>query len=215
MKIESIIKRKKGTIVKMEDPRVTYHFKPEGGIFDNPHVATVEDEGHARLFLRVDEAYRLFEGEAPAPLPDQEVEQPLGASILTAGSYKITGGETVEATVLVNMAFDDSEMDIEDWNALSDDERGVRISAVLNELQADVADDALVAEKQPEATKEPVNQEPVAQEGVGLPEKVTAIDPDDFGRDELVEMFQKRFGRQPSRQMKKEDIARALSADDE
>lgn len=210
MKIESIIKRKKGTVVKMDHPTITYKFAPENGDFEEPHVAVVTDEGHARLFLRHTEAYRLYEGEAPAPLPEVEGPQPLGSSVITATSYKIMGGDTVDVRVLINMALDDSELEVEDWNALSDAERGDRINVVLNELQgSEVAEEekpAAPVEKVDENTEEQ-KEEPAAVTG--------ALNPDDFTRPQLVEMFQKRFGRKPSTQMDKPAIARALSQDDE
>lgn len=209
MKIESIIKRKKGTVVKMDHPTITYKFAPENGDFEEPHVAVVTDEGHARLFLRHTEAYRLYEGEAPAPLPEVEEPRPLGSSVITDTSYKIMGGDTVDVRVLINMALDDSELEVEDWNALSDAERGERINVVLKELQG-----SEVAEEEPAAPVEKVEEE--TEEQKEEPAAVNgALNPDDFTRPQLVEMFQKRFGRKPSTQMGKPAIARALSQDDE
>ena len=44
MKLESIIRRENGTIVKMDAPTKTYHFKPE--VPEGPHVADVDIEHH-------------------------------------------------------------------------------------------------------------------------------------------------------------------------
>lgn len=216
MKIECIIKRKKGTIVKMDNPTITYKFLPESGNFEDPHVATVEDAGHARLFLRHDEAYRLHEGKAPDPLPEEEEVEALGSSLVTGENYTIKGGDTVSLQVIINMALDDSGLEVEDWNKLSDDYRGQRIQAVLDELK----DVPPAQEQQPEQQKpqeQEAKEEQSAQET--QPEQNTeangAVNPDDFTRPQLADMFKKRFGRKPSTQMDKAAIARALSQDDE
>lgn len=203
MKIESIIKRKKGTVVKMDNPPVTYKFLPENGDFEGPHVAVIEDEGHARLFLRHDEAYRLFEGEAPAPLPEQTGPEPLGSSLVTGETYTITGGDTVDVKVIINMAIDDDGLEVEEWNALSDEDRGQRIKAVLAQLKG------TEQEKAPEVEPEAPEEKPAAP---AVTESAESAAPD---RKDLVEQFVKRFGRRPSNKMKAEDIARALAADDE
>lgn len=63
MKIESILKRAKGTIVVLGTQK--YHFQPEqpGG----PHVAEVADEGHAERFLAIREGYRAVPSKVAAP----------------------------------------------------------------------------------------------------------------------------------------------------
>lgn len=219
MKIECTIKRSKGTIVKMDNPSVTYKFAPESDNFEDPHVSVVEDDGHARLFLRIDEAYRLYEGEAPKPLPEKEEVQPLGSSLVTGENYTIVGGDTVDLAVIVNMAFDDSGLEVEDWNKLSDEDRGERIKAVLADLKGKEPEDNQNPDNDPPPPP-PADTENLNQENNGAPNPAAATDnaainPEDFTRPELAEMFKKRFGRNPSTQMDKKAIARALSQDDE
>ncbi len=217
MKIESIIKRKKGTTVKMDDPKITYKFLPERDNFEDPNIAVVEDEGHARLFLRAKEAYRLHEGKEPAPLPEQDEVLPLGSSLINGENYTIKGGDTVAVQVIINMAQDDSGLEVEEWNDLSDEERGEHMQAVLDDLKGNDPDDNKPADNNPTPAEE--EKPKLQEEAQENPREETAakgaINPDDFSRDQLVEQFQKRFGRKPSTQMKKEDIARALNQDDE
>ena len=73
MKLESIIRRENGTIVKMDAPTKTYHFKPE--VPEGPHVADVDIEHHARAMLRVKEGYRLVAGETLPPEIEEELKK--------------------------------------------------------------------------------------------------------------------------------------------
>lgn len=62
MLIESIIKRAGGTEVPMPvegADDITYHFKPQDGKFDSPHVAEVASEAHAARFLAITEGFKI------------------------------------------------------------------------------------------------------------------------------------------------------------
>lgn len=62
MLIESIIKRAGGTEVPMPvegADDITYHFKPQDGKFDSPHVAEVANEAHAARFLAITEGFKI------------------------------------------------------------------------------------------------------------------------------------------------------------
>lgn len=68
MLIESIIKRAGGTVITMPTegkPDTEYHFKPEDGLFDSPHVAEVNIQQHVDRFLSISEGFRVpgFDGE--------------------------------------------------------------------------------------------------------------------------------------------------------
>lgn len=73
MKIESLIKRAKGTQIRLG--KTDYDFQPEkeGG----PHVCEVKDQQHIALLLSIREGYRMAgeaapEQEAPAEIPADE-----------------------------------------------------------------------------------------------------------------------------------------------
>lgn len=69
MKIELKLKRTGGSEIDMGDG-TAYHFKPEDGRHESPHVAEVGDSGHVKRLLSI-EGYDIFDPEAPGaePLP--------------------------------------------------------------------------------------------------------------------------------------------------
>lgn len=141
MKLESIIRRENGTIVKMDAPTKTYHFKPE--VPEGPHVADVDIEHHARAMLRVKEGYRLVAGETLPPEIEEELEPiKLNGSIVHNASYTIHG-ETFTLEELVQVACDDSGLTPEEWNELPDQSRYAYIDASLKELQDGTQGDTL------------------------------------------------------------------------
>lgn len=212
MKIESLIKRKKGTQVQLEAPRKVYHFKPETGVLADPHVCEVENEGHIRALLKIREGFRPAVGEEAPAAEEQDVRQLNGSSVHDA-KYTIKGGDTIELSDLVNMAFDDSGLDEDEWNALVDQERYEYIDTTLRELQEGFKDDvAPEATEQTEAAEQPESPEAPEATEEAKPE-AKADEPLD--RKALVAQFKERFGRAPSNKMKAEEIARALSEKDD
>lgn len=138
MKIESLIKRKGGTLVEMDAPKRSYRFQPEDGVHESPHVADVDVDSHAKQFLRIREGFRLAEGEEgpkQAHKDDNEPHEKLNGSNVHSAVYPIKGGETIELNDLVEMAFSDSGLEYEDWQELADQERYDYINATLQELQ--------------------------------------------------------------------------------
>lgn len=79
MKIESILKRHGGTTVDLG--HATYHFAPESGNHDDPHVCDVEDEDDLAKLLAIPEGFRLARAAAaraaaPAAPPPRTVIPP-------------------------------------------------------------------------------------------------------------------------------------------
>lgn len=72
MQIELSIKRPGGTEVDMPNEGqadTRYHFKPvDASRADSPHVANVENDDHAEMFLRADPSYRIFKAGAKVEL---------------------------------------------------------------------------------------------------------------------------------------------------
>ena len=97
MKIESIIRRAKGTKVTFDD--TTYHFKPEDP--KGPHVAEVKDEEHIERFLAIPEGFREAEKPAKAaPAKPTVPEQPAasaGATVLQGEDGAGEAGGNAEA----------------------------------------------------------------------------------------------------------------------
>ena len=215
MKIESLIKRKGGSVVEMDAPSRTYHFAPVSGKHEDPHVADVDEQSHIRALLRIREGFRVLEGEAQHDDPVHDDDLQLVGSNIHSASYKIKGGETISLDELVSMAFQDSGLDQDQWNNASDEERYGFIDATLLELQ--------LGEGEPEPVKqqEEPDVEPAAtqqtEEQAPPPAQEPATEQQELGsmsRADLSDLYQKRFGRKPSTRMTIADIANALSEED-
>lgn len=192
--IESIIKRNGGT--KVELGGVQYHFKPQA---TGAHVASVEDEAHARRFLAIREGFRRYEGElteedtGPAKVEPPKVAGILYGSSVHPATFEI-GGKTVSLGEVVAAAFDNQAaqngMTSAEWNALTDDERHDLIDQELD-LMAEQAG----GESEGEAT-DPSQSEP---QGKPMTE-----------RQELALQYKAKFGKNPPHAMKTENILAKL-----
>lgn len=218
MKIESLIKRKNGTKVQLDAPKREYHFAPESGNFNDPHVCEVEEESHARILLRISGGYRLAEGEKG--LPDEDINPPrLKGSAVHDARYTIKGGDVVELEDLVNMAFEDSGLDEDDWNELADQQRYEYIDTTLRELQEGFhetndagkpGDD----EKTGDAKDNNEGKDESQQEEKPKAEEKPK-DGDLPPRKELVAAFKEKFGRNPSNKMSVEDLYHAINENED
>lgn len=177
MKIESIIKRKGGTVIEMEAPKRTYNFVPENGIHESPHVAEVDVVNHAQQLLRISEGFRSADGE-PAPLDTTEqtldpAETLLGSNV-HAATYALSGGSSITLGELVLEAFNDSGLTHKMWNDLVDQERYEYIDATLRELQ----EGSELEEQQPAPILQPVVEQtaPVVQEQPAAPEQPPVVE---------------------------------------
>ena len=217
MKIESLIKRKNGTKVQLDDPKREYHFSPESGNFKDPHVCEVEEESHARILLRISGGYRLAEGET-AP-PDEDITPPrLKGSAVHDARYTIKGGDVVELEDLVNMAFEDSSLDEDGWNELADQQRYEYIDTTLRELQEgfhETNDDSKPGDDENTGDADDNNggkDENQQEENPQQEEKPK--DGDLPPRKELVAAFKEKFGRNPSNKLSVEDLYNAINEKD-
>lgn len=132
MKIESLIQRKDGTRVDMDAPKRQYHFKPTEQ--DARHIADVDVDHHAKALLRIKEGYRAVDAEDDTFGNDEPNERQLNGSTIHNASYTIKGGDVIGLSDLIDMAFDDSGLTEEEWNALDDADRYVYIDTTLKEL---------------------------------------------------------------------------------
>lgn len=243
MKIESLIKRSGGTKIDMDAPKRQYHFKPTEE--DDRHIADVDVEHHAKTFLRIKEGYRavdaddLDDDQDDNPLPTRELK----SSLIHNATYTIKGGDVIELEDLVNMAFDDSGLDEDGWNDLSDQERYEFIDATLKELQEGVHGDGEESKVQ---TQEPANasgdtadnkpaddtaadqngDNDTSEAAKSVDAAAASVNPDQNGngvnddlegltRKQLEPIYKQRFGRLPSSQMTVPQIRAALSEDDD
>lgn len=136
MLIESLIKRKGGTVIELEAPKAAYHFQPTET--DARHIADVGISHHAKQLLRIKEGFRAVD-DADLEDDDQGQGEDTGRNLIGSNvhnaEYTILGGDTISLSDLINMAFDDSGLDEQAWNDLADQERYDFINATLKELQ--------------------------------------------------------------------------------
>lgn len=243
MKIESLIKRIGGTFVDMEAPTKQYHFKPTDE--DDRHIANVDLEHHAKALLRIKEGYRAVDAEDDKPENDPVPDRQLNGSVVHNASYTIKGGDTILLADLIDMAFDDSGLSEEEWNALDDNDRYVYINTTLKELvdgeHGEVAEQTAQTQADQSTTvpSDPVGQsaqidtaadttgnqdtnvEAKSADVVDSPAKEDTDangipdNLDDLKGEALITAYEKKFGRKPSSKMKVDDIRRALSEDDD
>lgn len=231
MKIESIIKRPGGSIIEMPNPKRVYTFAPESGNHEDPHIADVNEEGHAVAFLRITEGFRLAEGEE-APEVISQAKKLLGDQTLIGSNihnakYELTGGTTITLGELVQEAFEDSGLTAEQWNELADQERYEYIDATLLELQSDdpkpegqeitpPVEQKPVDEPKPAAAE--LKQEQVTDPKPEAPKAPQTSEPkplSEMERKELVELYKARFNKNPSTKMQVPDLIHALSESDD
>lgn len=196
MKIECTLKRKGGTHVDIGGK--SYHFAPQE---DGRHVADVDSDAHIERFLAVPEAYRILRAPGadttPVLAPDgshpSDVPQPTtllpGQVLYGSNAHPATfdiGGKTYQLGDIVLLAFQDSGLDVENWNDLDDDTRATKIDLVLDALEAgEITVEAAVA-----PASQPSEDDELAA---------------------LVEQYKDRFGKSP-RNMKAETIRAKLAA---
>lgn len=86
MKVESLIKRKGGSVIEFgHPPKVTkFHFKPESDDIDAPHVCEVPDTSpYLGMLLGVKEGFRVYGADDD----DGEQEPPKSDSYATVNPY--------------------------------------------------------------------------------------------------------------------------------
>lgn len=151
MKIECILKRPGGTMVRLGS--TAYHFKPDE--LDR-HVAAVDDQDHQKAFLSITEGYRSLDPLPPRPVSLDEALAALRAQIPDADpahlAQIITGGITPAVNPVAPRAAAQTPVEQEVSNAdeaeaepeAEDDEKGGEDEAE-DDLEA-MSDDDLRAE---------------------------------------------------------------------
>lgn len=148
MQIECILKRPGGTRVTLEG--IEYHFAPQA---DNAHVAEVESEPHCKRLLNIPEAYQPYRpvaaGVAQTTVPVNKlntiaptVPTPVAPPVLLGSSvhpesFNLSEGRTVQLGEVVARAQSTSGLTVEQWNALTDDERAAKIDATLDVMASE------------------------------------------------------------------------------
>lgn len=240
MKIESLIRRAKGTLVELDDK--TYHFKPTES--DERHLAEVGIESHAKRLLSITEGYALADGgESPFPVPQQQGN--IAGSQVHAAQYTLLNGEILSLDELTSRAFKESGLSIGEWNDLSDEDRYAQIDTTLGEIMdeseprekhydaPEVGDDAdneqeeqeepgevktITVQPQQEAPETgdetpPAVTEKPATEPKPAADKSVAEEPVELDREALAKLFEAKFNRKPNGKLSARSIQKALEED--
>lgn len=237
MKIESLIRRAKGTLVELDDK--TYHFKPTET--DARHLAEVGVESHAKRLLSITEGYALADGgESPFPVPQQQGA--IAGSQVHAAQYTLLNGDTLSLDELTSRAFRESGLSIGEWNDLSDEDRYGHIDTTLGEIMEEskpreqhydapeIEEPAVeeLEEEPPLTTITPTEEPPAGDAQPETPaadakqtavadkpvtEKPVAEEPAELDRDELAKQFEAKFGRKPNGKLSARSIQKALEED--
>lgn len=193
MKIACLGLREGGTKVDLDG--LEYHFEP---LEDGKHVAVVEDEAHIDRFLSISDHYKVYHGaltpKNPMPVRIAAAGKPrvfvapkvdsqtLYGSNVHETSYEI-GGKTYSLGDIVALAQKTSELTVEEWNELDEDDRHAKIDITLDDL-------AEAAEKEEAAAKSAAPEAPKAPEA-------PAVGPAGDERAALVEQYKAKFGQAP------------------
>lgn len=220
MKIESLIRRAKGSRVRLDAPTVHYHFKPTET--DPRHLAEVFEKSHIAALLRIREAFAPAddsEDEQPNPQGEQkpdlnQFERVLVGSNVHNATYIVKGGDEIALGELVEMAFEDSGLDEAQWNDLADQERYEFIDRVLAELQGKTDEDD--APPPPPAPQDDTAPPPAAQQTdtpppppEGKSEENTEADKAKE-RDHWAAEYKLKFNREPNKRMTAVQLKRAV-----
>lgn len=191
MKIESIIRRKNGTRVEMDE--AVYHFKPTDA--DERHLCEVEIKAHIQRFLAIPEGYQ------PADLSDlSDITQPAPA--------EPTGEQPVLGTLDGVVEQDGTVTKLEE---LPRDQLLVLARDMEIEGAEDMTDEQLAAAVRAEPV-EPVD-EPTEEPTKDEPQKDKA--PAELSRDDLAKQYEAKFGKRPHHKLSAERIKQILAEDDE
>lgn len=196
MKIESIIRRKNGTRVEMDEK--VYHFKPTHD--DERHIADVDVAEHVKRFLSIPEGFQ------PAEISELKATTengPLAASQPVLGT--LAGVQEKDGTVttlpqlpreqLLVLARD---MEIKDAESMTDDELVKAIAAEPAEVVED-------NEKSEEKGEEKQDAEEKSEE---------KKEPAPLDRETLAKQYKAKFGKAPHHKLSAERIAQILAEEE-
>lgn len=239
MLIESLIQRTNGTEVEMDNPKKNYHFKPTEE--DQRHIAEVSVQEHIKRFLSIREGFRAVNVDDLDDLDEDDdnpqIDADLNGSVIHSAQYEILGGDIITKDELIRMAFDDSGLEVDQWNALEDQDRYGFIDATLSELLGSKRDEDDTAEDEalkPVDADDDTTADANADADSGASADESSSEADEESEDEsnngadlngngindnlegmtlkqLEPLYVEKFGRKPSRSMRAEDIKRALS----
>ena len=201
MKIESLIKRKNGTIVELDEHR--YHFKPSAT--DPRHLADVKVKAHISRLLAIPEGFQVADEEAPA----DPVEQPGPVTGTLAGVQDVDGSfRTLDQLDEIELRAIAIEMEIEGARELPVAELIAAIQA--EEVEIDGIDTSAQVKTEQQGDEQPGKTDEQPED---KPEdKPAEANGDD--RAALAEQYKAKFGKAPHHKLSAERIKQILTEDE-
>jgi hypothetical protein len=217
MKIESIIRRKNGTRVELDDQ--VYHFKPTPE--DERHLADVSIRAHIQRFLSIPEGFQPAEIDEPNPSPASAPVQEQPAPTVQASPLNtdqpvlgtLAGVQNKDGSIstlsqlpreqLLVLARD---MDIENAESLSDEE-------LVKAIEAEPVEPVDGADTDDKGGDDGKGDETKGDASTAGGDK-SAEQPAPLDRDALAEQYKERFKKAPHHKLTAERIKQILDEDE-
>ena len=220
MIIESIIRRKNGTVVELDELR--YHFKPVGA--DPRHLAEVTRKEHIARFLSITEGYQVPDDHAPA----DPIEPPAPITGTLAGVQEQDGTvrtldqlEEVELrAIAIEMEIDGArELPVSDLiTAIQAEEveiDGIDTRAPVKTEQQGEQQPVKTDEQKPEQPAQAEEQKQTQQEEQKPEQKAEPAPAADGDREALAKQYKAKFGKLPHHKLSAERIKQILEEEAE
>lgn len=202
MKIESLIKRKNGTIVELDEHR--YHFKPSAT--DPRHLADVKVKAHISRLLAIPEGFQVADEE----LPEDPEEQPGPVTGTLTGVQEADGSvRTLDQLDEIELRAIAIEMEIEGARELPVAELIAAIQA--EEVEIDGIDTSAPVKTEQQGDEQPGKTDEQAAE---TEEKKSEQPAEGETREALAEQYKAKFGKAPHHKLSAERIKQILTEDE-
>lgn len=203
MKIESLIKRKNGTVVELDEHR--YHFKPSAT--DPRHLAEVTVKAHISRFLSITEGFQV----ADESIPSDPVEPPAPVTGTLAGVQEHDGTvRTLDQLDEIELRAIAIEMEIEGAKELP-------VAELISAIQAEEVEIDGIDTSAPVKTEQQTEQQPAKTDEQPAPSEEQKTEPkaSDGDREALAQQYKAKFGKLPHHKLSAERIKQILDEEAE
>lgn len=206
MKIESLIKRKNGTVIELDEHR--YHFKPTAT--DPRHLADVTVKAHISCLLSITEGFQV----ADESIPSDPVEPPAPVTGTLAGVQDNDGSvRTLDQLDEIELRAIAIEMEIEGARELPVAEL---ISAIqAEEVEIDGIDTSAPVKTEQQGEQQPTKTDEHDEQKDGQEHQNEEPKQEGGDREELAKLYKAKFGKAPHHKLSAERIKQILDEEAE
>ena len=199
MKIESLIKRKNGTVIELDEHR--YHFKPTAT--DPRHLADVTVKAHISRLLSITEGFQV----ADESIPSDPVEPPAPVTGTLAGVQDNDGSvRTLDQLDEIELRAIAIEMGI-------DGAKELPVAELIAAIQAEEVEIDGIDTSAPVKTEQQHEQQPAKTDE--QPEQKEEPKQEGGDREELAKLYKAKFGKAPHHKLSAERIKQILDEEAE